>query len=171
MIWENGYEYPSMPWIHCISDQWWGLNHDSQNFSYKWEVLFMTAKSSIIPVQMSLSTPGMLRDYSTQQQLFFKNEDSFWGTITCRVIEMLTASLLFLAKSTQIHRFRVGRACTCFPYFLSSFIFSLLFYFFLSSPLVFFLSVYCVVGGERTQRRKGTYQRGAREMGYNYVSK
>ena len=143
MIWENGYEYPSMPWIHCISDQWWGLNHDSQNFSYKWEVFFMTAKSYTIPVQMSLSTPGMLRDYSTQKQLFLKNEDYFWGTITCRVIEMLTASLLLLAKSTQIHRFRVGRACTCFPYFLSSFIFSLHFLFPFLSLNFFFKCLLC----------------------------
>ena len=37
----------------------------------------MSAKSYTIPVQMSLSTPGMLRDYSTQKQLFLKNEDYF----------------------------------------------------------------------------------------------
>lgn len=39
----------------------------------------MIAKSYTIPVQMSLSTPGVLRDYSTQKLLFLNMKIIFEG--------------------------------------------------------------------------------------------
>ena len=69
--------------------------------------------------------PGVLQHMGLRKCYFF-NANYFLETIAYRVVETMRASLLLPTKSTQIHKYRIGRDFTFFAYFSPLYIFNFL---------------------------------------------
>lgn len=131
IVGEKGYKYPSMPWIHCISDG--GTSRILKTFLIN-ERHDLRQQSLTLFQSKCCCAYGMLRDYRTRR-LIIKNENYVLGTVACRVIETFRASLLLLAKYSQ---FQSWKGFYMFSLFSSLLYILFIFYSFLSSILNYF---------------------------------